>query len=351
MKSPQPIRLLTFAGILALGACDAAEPTAPFIDDPASALAAEDQIAVSALAAPATLDAALALADVPLATTPRHGMGASMRADALGNATQARLRFQDATRALADGDPVRAARRAREARSMIARAALAAGGPEAATAMISRVEGLALAVGRFPEDYVDADRLEGDLNMLATRARLRLAQGDTLGAVERAVLAEQRHRQCLRARDGRFGGGEVAVALADVAVALGGHLVDQAGAADEQLRILSVAAKYTGLAHDALSAGDVPRATHLAGLAEWTALRAVVWPDGVNADEARELLELAEAKYAQAAASPTLSELQTTVLQRARDLINAGTAALAEGAPRGTGAIWRALVACTWITS
>jgi hypothetical protein len=128
-------------------------------------------------------------------------------------------------------------------------------------------------------------------------------------------------------------------------------LVDDAGAADEQLRLLAVAAKYVGLADDALSAGDAARATHLAGLAEWTALRAVVWPDGVSADEARALLELAEAEYAHAAANPALSELQTAVLERARALIDAGTAALAEGAPRGAGAIWRALVACTWITT
>jgi hypothetical protein len=281
-----------------------------------------------------------------------HGAGPDASVQAGQTYTeQARLRFQEAVQALTEHDPVRAAERAREARRLVVRAMRAVGGPQAVGQMVNRAEGLAAAVGQEMGMgmFQNGAGLQGEMNGLATRARVRLQQRDSTGAGECAVLAEQRYRQRLLNPALRPGGAETAVSLGATAVTLATRLVGEAGGPDDdQTRILAVADDYASAAAAALEAGDDRRAVHLADLAHWTALQAVVWPDGPSVDEALAIQELAESLYAEAAATEPTG-VEADLLAWARDLIDRGTAALEEAAPRGTGSLWRAAVICTWI--
>lgn len=348
MNTSRALRLLPLLGAFALAACDNADTTSPFTDT--TSMDVEDQIALEVLAEPGTFEAALALGDVPITTRSRRGMGQAMRNQALGDMTQARTRLQDASNALAAHDPIRATQRAREARQLVAGVALALGGPETAAAMIARLDGLALQVQAAPECFNDPYGLQGEMAALGERARARLHAGDTVGAMDRALLGEQRLRQRIRNPGALYGGAETAVALGDVAVSLANRIVtDAGGATTEQQEALDDAAEYATQAHEALDAGDDATAIHLANLAEWAGLDAVTGADGVSDDEARAILELAEAAYTTAAADPALTEVETALLGRARTLIDAGAAALETASPRGVGALWRALVISTWI--
>lgn len=346
MRTHGTLRLLPLVGVLAFAACDGGQSTDPFSEE---ALAEEDRIALSVLEDPASVEAALALADVPLAGSMGGRMGMGVRSGALGDAAQARLRFQEARQALAQGDLEAAAELAREARRLVARAALAAGGRGAAGAMVERTRGLGLAVGQASGDYVDAQGLQGELDRLHERARLRLHAGDSLEAAQRCILAEQRYRQRTRDLALQPGGPVIAVDLADAAVTLATRLVEEAGAAEEQTELLALAADYAATARSTLDSGVWRMVGQLASLAQWTAYRAVVGTDGTSDEEAQAMLALAEELYAQAAALEELTDVEAAVLERAAGRIEAGTAALAEASPHGAPMLWRAAVACAWI--
>lgn len=343
------VRLLTtlpLLGGLFLAACQDGEPTAP-LDDQAF-LTQEDAIALDVLSFEGGIDAAVALADGPVAAANRRGMAHGRRAGAADDAAEARLRFREAIRLMEHGDSTGAAVRAREARRLVTRAGQTAAGGRFAAGAVERLEAMAGWVAENPGWYVDPVGLQAELNGLATQARLRLQQRDSLGAGERAVLGEQRARQ--RRRDGGTGAGgpETSVALGASAVALATRLLDEQGADEEQLLYLEAAAEYQRAAEAALDAGDLGRAIHLSNLAEWSALKAVVLPGGVTDEEARAMLELAESLYADAAAGD-LTEQQVVLLQRARTLIDHGAAALEAGTVRGVVPLWRAAVICFWI--
>ncbi len=148
MKMSRALRMLPLAGAFTLAACDAGQPTDPFTDD--AFLAQEDEIALDVLSDVGTVGAALALADVPIAVAQRHGMAHGAPSAAQGDLTRARLRFQEAYDALQQRDRVRAAERAREARRLVAQAALAAGGGRALMAMVERAESLGDEVAGDP---------------------------------------------------------------------------------------------------------------------------------------------------------------------------------------------------------
>jgi hypothetical protein len=332
------------AGALAFTACDAARTTDPYSD---AALAQEDQIALDLLADAGSMDVALAVADVPVTVGHRRGMARGHFAEAQGDLLRARLLFQEARDALAVGDRVRAADRAREARALLAGAVFAAGGARGVMAMVRRAEGLADEVGADPSAYDDAVGLQGELNMLALQVRARLHAGDSVGACERAILAEQRHRN--RHRDPGFwpGGAEIYVQLGGTAVSLATRLLDDQTPVDEQLGFLEEAKEYQREAEAAYADGDYRRAAHLADLAIWTSLQAVVLPD-VTEEEARAMLELARSQYEAALATAPEGD-EATILERARHLLAKGEAMLEAGAPRGVGALWRSAVVSTWV--
>jgi len=347
MTMSRALRMLPLAGALTLAACDAGQPTDPFTDD--AFLAQEDEIALDVLSDVGTIDAALALADVPVAVAQRHGMAHGAPSAAQGDLTRARLRFQEAYDALQQRDRVRAADRAREGRRLVAQAALAAGGGRALMAMVERAESLGDEVGAEPGAWNDANGLQGELNGLALQARERIHRGDSISAAAHAIMAEQRFRHGYRDPGLRPGGAEVYVELGATAVSLASRLLDGQSVVDaEQLRFLDQAGEYQAEAEAALADGSPRRAAHLANLAIWTSLKAVVLPGGITEEEARAMLDLAETQY-EAAAATEPEGVAATLLLRARALLDAGKTMLETAAPRGVAALWRSAVVSTWI--
>lgn len=344
MKHRLKARWLPVLGALALAACDDSQPTDPFQDD--ALLSQEDALALDILTDPGAIDAALALAEGPVRAARRHGPGAH---GGDSQATRARQRFQEAVHALQAGDRVRAMDRAREARTLVAQSVQTTQGAAGLVAMVERAEGLAESVGLDPDAYDQPQALQGELAQLASGARVQLHQGDSTGAGRRAVLAEQRRHQRRKAPGNRPGGAALLVDLGATAVSLATRLLEDQGADDEQLRFLATAAEHQAEAEAALANGNERRAVHLAQLAHWTALKAVVLPGGVTAEEARAMLDLAEGLYAEAVASEPTDELKVTLLQRARTLIDLGASKLEDGQHRGVGPLWKAAVVCSWI--
>lgn len=343
MNRSRTLAVLPLLGGILLAACQDGEITAPFAED--TEFAAEDVIALDLLASSTSLDAALAVADGPVAAaTRRRGFG---HAGAQDDVARARVRYQEAVRLREHRDSAGAAAEAREARRLVVRAGQVAAGALFAAGMVERLEELAQRVAQNPGGYDDPVGLQQELNDLAAQARQRLQVRDSTGAGERGVLGEQRHRQ--RQRDGGLGAGaDVHVALGAEAVALATRLLDEQGADEEQLRYLDTATEYQRAAEAALAAGDLERAIHFADLAQWTALKAVVLPGGVTDEEVRMVADLAEALYAEAVASgPT--DVEALLLARARALIDHGLALLEAGSTRGVGALWRAAVISSWI--
>lgn len=346
MKISSTFRILPLAGLLAVAACGGDGPTDPLVDEPISAL--EDEIVLGVLSDPGAIDAGLELARGPVAMGRRHGMAHGAPAWADGEVERARLRFQEAVQLLALHDTVAARVRAREARRIVAGAVDAAGGGMAVRAMVERAEALGPGVAADPAGFADPLGLEADLRMLGERARVRLQQGDPLDAGDWAVLAEQHHRRRSRAAADGPGGAPVTVELGATAVALAGAILEEEGAVAEQLRFLDEAGELQAAAEDALAAGDEARAVHLAHLASWAALKAVVLPGPVTDEEARLLLELARTTYAAAEATGP-EGVEEALLLRAQVLLDAGTAALEEALPRAACLLWRSAVISTWI--
>jgi len=346
MNVSRILQAVPLLGALTLAGCDAGRVTDPLIDE--TSLSDEDQIALELIAEPVAVEAAMDLIDVPVATAGRHGMGWSGQAAAAEASVLARERFQEAVKAMNAEDSAGALERAREARRLVVRAMVALGGQGAVARLVERAEGLASASGE-PGRYAYSHALGEELNGLAKRARQRLQLRDSLGAGDCAVLAEQRHRQRHGDPAMHPGGAAVAVELASTAVSLATRLVDEAGGpSEEQTRLLAVAADYATAANDALEAGNDAWALHLYELAQWTTLQAVVWPDGVSTEEARVMLSLAQMQY-EAAAATDPTDVAADLLLWASDLIDFGQTAVEQMQPRGTGALWRAAVICTWM--
>lgn len=354
MRLSRAARMLPLLGAFALAACDAGRTTDPMAEE--VAFDEEDRIALDVIASPEAVEAALVLADVPVTTAGRHGVmgqGGYGAAEGVeeGQAyrEQARLSFQEAVRALNGGDSLRALERAREARRLVVRAMAAVGGPGTAAALVERAEGLVAAVRQELGMGQHRFTLHGELSGLAERARERLRLGDSVGAGACAVLAEQRYQHLLLNPTARPGGAEVAVELGATSVILATRLITEAGGPDtDQSELLALADGFVAAAGEALAAGDDRRAVHLADLGQWTALRAVVWPDCVSVEEATAIQALAESLVADAEATvPT--GVAAELLDWAQDLLECGTAALEEDSGQGTGCLWRAAVIGTWI--
>jgi hypothetical protein len=350
MKTRRHVYPLPLLALFALGACDD-HGTMPVTEEPGLAL--EDQVALEVLGDDQAIEASLSLAEVGAAAGARHGFahGGSQAATQL--ATEARIRFRAAQDALGRGDRVRAANESREARRLVAQAMTSMGGPRAAWSQVERLDYLITSVSEDPTAYSDAATLLGELGAFATRARVKLQDGNGLGAGALGVLAQQRHQQKRREQDpaARRHRADLTVSLAGTAVSLATRILESQGADDEQLRYLEAAREYLAKAETALEAGNDRRAVYLAEHAHWASLKALVLPGGVTAEEARAMADLAEDLYGLAleAVGDEPTELEAALLQRARRLIEAGLAKLEEGQHRGVGALWRAAVICTWL--
>lgn len=353
MRSARRIGTL-FAVLAVAAACGDQGPVAP-LDDNLS-LDREAEIALSVLNDDLATEAALAMADVSAGAARRAGMGPRYQQSAGSLANQARFRFQAALQAMGEGQRLEATVRAREARRLVAQAMMEAGGPAALPAAVQRIDDLREAVRADMGAYDDAQGLLGELSQLGQAARNQLRKGQTLDAAATGVLAEQRHRHRYRWQNmdsgARVERAEFMVELGETAVSLATRLLNAGGGPDEeQARFLAVAEEELAQAVEALEAGDAWRAVHLAHLAQWSALKAVVLPDGVTDEEARALHELAESLLTQAAlavgSEPTA--LQEAILIRAARLIAHGEEKLADGETRGIAAFWQAAVLCTWL--
>ncbi len=351
MKKLSSRGALSLLGTVVFAACADDGPLAPSVNQ---SLAFEDEIALELLADPEGVEVALATVEVDLGGATRIGIDQGGLAAATELATEARVRYAEARASLEIGQRDRAADQAREARRLVARAAEAARGRHMAAALVERIEDLQALVDDDPDGYDRAEGLASELRRLAESARGALDAGDRDRAGGLGVLAEQRHRDRVRRVtdvDTRLARARLAVALGGTAVGLASGILEDQGADEEQLRFLAAAREYLAGAERALAAGEPRRAVHLAELAQWSALKALVLPGGVTMEEARAVERLAVGLYERAVVvlGDGATPLQAELLGRARRHIAHGQQLLEEGYVRGVAPLWRAAVLCTWL--
>ncbi len=352
MKTPNRMHAVMAAALLAAAGCDADLTLSPVDDNSFTEL--EDQVALQVLENPLIIDATLALAETNAHAAAHHGMGQGQQQVANQLTNEARIRFEAAVGALDQGDRVRAAVEAREARRLIARAMEMANGQHAFASLVEQAEELAADVAQNPGAFTDAGTLSHEMNQFALQARNRLHQGDGPGAGSLGVLAQQRHQHrsqwqhdpAVMEDRAEFG-----VDLAEAAVALATELLAEGEPEEERLQYLEAAQDFLTDAMAALDAGEYQRAIYLAQHARWAALKAVVLPGDGNQDEGAAMLALALDLYAEAEAAVETdpSELRTEMLARALLLIEAGEARLTDDGHCGIGAFWHAAVICYWL--
>jgi hypothetical protein len=143
----------------------------------------------------------------------------------------------------------------------------------------------------------------------------------------------------------------LAVRLGASAIALATRILEETGATEEQLRFLNGAAEYQEEAVAALEAGNYRRAVHLARLAEWWALKAVVVPGGITDEELRYMVELADGLLtdARAAVGADPTAAKEALLKRAARQIETGTARIQSGNARGLAPLWLGSVICFFL--
>ena len=358
MKTHRAQRILALLGVFALAACDDSGTELAFDD----ILTLEEQMELEVLGDPGSLEIALELTQATNDVAFARGNTRALASRDLN--AQARSAFTEARDAMLAGDPRRALDAARLARRLVAQALREIGGDAALEALIERIEALALTA----EDDVfdDSAALRTELEALAAQARELLAQGDTLAAAARALLGEQRarHRRGRRDHPGiDVDRARLAVSLARTARSLAERLIGDdeipvisaanTDVADRQKRWLEHAKELLEKAEEALSNGNLRRAVHFAQHAHWSALKAVVLPGGITEEEVRAMVDLAQRLFSEAESvvGDEASELDSRLLERARDLIERGIAQLEEGNKRGVAALWRAAVISLWLTT
>jgi hypothetical protein len=350
MKSTRIQAFLALIGVLALAACDAVG-TGPALDD----LTVQEQQELEVLSDPGSFDIALELTETTSDVASDLGHMQALHGRSLN--AQARARFAEARAAMLNGDHRAALDAARLARRLVAEALREMGGDAALEALIERIEELALGIDE--EDFDDPDAVRAELESLAAEARQLLADGDTLAAAARAILAEQRarHRRHPNPSVDRV---RLAVSLAGTAVSLAERLIAQqsmpvrnsgSDVADRQNRWLGHARRLLAKSEAALAAGNLRRALHLAQHAQWSALKAVILPGGIQDEELRAMVVLAEDLYGQAveALGDDPTDLDARLLARTADLIELGIQQLERGHKRGVAALWRAAVISAWL--
>ncbi|MBT8397554.1 MAG: hypothetical protein HKO65_13605 [Gemmatimonadetes bacterium] len=346
IRSPLALGALS---LVLLSACQDDGPTAPSLTE----LALEDQIALELLADPATSETALELAGVQTSAAQRRGW--AWGSNNQNRHTRARECFREAEAALAKGDQVRAMERAREGRALVAQDIAMAGGPNAIVGMVERLESLPVMVAADPDAFVTSGKLGLQIGKLAERAREALRAGDQTRAGSLGVLGEQAFRHNHRHQH------QLGSPRAEIAVALGGEaiqlaerlLAEQAVADSEGQELLATAKEFLARAERALEAGEDARAVHLARLAEWWALKAVVLPGGITDEEARLILGVTETLLGEArsfiASLPEPTALQIALLTKAGRMFERGKANLENGVCRGLGALWQSAVISSFL--
>jgi hypothetical protein len=345
MKTKKSTLVLAALTTAFLAACQDDGPTSFEFED----LALEDQIALELLTDPSTTETALELAGVQTSAAQRNGWRWASNQQ---QRSQAQQRFREAEAALAQGDQVRAMKRAREGRHLVAQSIELAGGSQAIVGMVERTEALPAMISADPEAFANSGKLGLQIGQVAERARQALQNGDRTRAGALGVLAEQAFRHNHRHQYQHQH--ELGITRAELAVALGAEAIElaerilsaQTTADTESQESLDTAEEFLAQARRALEAEEEARAIHLAHLAQWWALKAVVLPGGITEEEARFILGLAETLLAdaRAAVGPEVTPLEEALLARAARLLERGKEALGNGACRGIGALWKSAV-------
>ena len=348
--------LVALFGALALVACGETDVADLALDD----LTVDEQSELEVLTDPGSFEIALELAETTADVA--SGMGGTGAAAGRGLTAQARMRFADARALMLAGDRRAALLAARQARRMVAEAMREMGGDASLEALIERIE--ALATTAEDDVFDNADAVRAALERIAAEARALLAQGDSLAAAARAILGEQMARHHRGRRDHPdidVDRARLAVSLAQTAVRLAERLIaDDAvpvvsaadtNVSDRQNRWLAHAHRLLEKAEAALANGYRRRAVHLAQHASWSALKAVILPGGIHAEEIRAMVQLAERLLDEAEASlgEDATELQLRLLGHAGALLERGIARLQEGHVRGIAAVWRSAVVSAWL--
>ena len=338
MRLIRSLATAALLGSILLVGCEKGGPTEPAIDG----LTLEDEIALELLADPSTTQTALDLTDVQTSAAYRRGWGGGST-----HRSQAESSFQEARQALAQGDLLRARDRARDGRQLVAQDIEMAGGQQAILGMVERMEALPVMVAADPGAFNDPATLGQQLGRLAQQARAALGAGDPTGAGAMGVLAEQAFRYRQRDQNEEVGRqADLAVALAEEAIALAEGLLEQPLDDPEQADILDTAVEYLTEAQAALADGENARAAHLAHLAQWWALKAVVLPGGITDDDARLIQEVAEPLLEEAteAVEGNPTDVNVALLARATLMLEHGEENLGNGNCRGLGALWQSAV-------
>ena len=348
MRTIRYTSYLTALSLLLLSACQPDGPTEPNLQD----LSLEDQLSLELLADPATSETALELAGVQAGAAHRRGHAWGSQQ---GQQSQAEHQFREAESALAQGDLIRAMERAREGRRLVAQSIQLSGGSQAIVGLVEHLEALPLLISTDPDAFVNSGKLGLQIGKVAERAREALRTGDQTGAGALGVLGEQAFRHNHRHEhqyQHQLGAprAEIAIALGAEAIELAKRLLnEQVAAADtEQRDLLATAEEFLAQARLALEAGEDARATHLARLAQWWALKAVILPGGITDQEARFILGVAEKLLGDAraalAALPEPTPLQEAMFAKAARMFENGKSNLENGVCRGLGALWQSAV-------
>ncbi len=347
MKHRPFILSLVALVLISTAACQDGQPLGPESAD----LSFEDELALDLLSDPNSTAAALELLEVQASAA--HGKGWA-RGPADTRRSQAELAFREAQDALAQGDLIRARDRARDGRRLVAESIQLSGGAGAIESMVERLEALPLQIAADPADYQNSGKLGLQIGQLAERARKATQKKDQTRAGELGVLGEQvMRRQHERRHGGSIERARLSIALATEAIEIADRVLSaQPGGADtEQQELLDVAKEYLAQATLAFEAGEEARAIHLARLAQWGALKAVVIPGGITDDEARFVLALAETLLGEArdAIDPDPTEIETVLFSRSTRLFERGKATVEAGNYRGIGPLWWSAVISSYL--
>lgn len=347
MKTTRQLSLVPLLAGLALAACQDGDPAGPSVET----LALEDQLALELLQDPSTIETALEVVGIQATAAYRRGHAWGQSQDF---SHQARFAFQNAQAALGQGDQLRAMARAREARRLLAHA-MEAADPNALNALVEHLESLPLAVEGEPEAFSNPGGLGMMLGQLGQEAGQALRKGDRIRAGQLGILGEQLFRQGQGGQGAGMGrNADLAVALGAEAIELATRLLDEAVATAEQAEqddLLATALEFQAQAQTALEAGELARAAHLARLAQWWALKALVLPDGVTDEEVQSMLDLAASllQDAREAVGAEPDSLQTLLLEKAARMLEAGAANMENGTCRGIGALWQVAVISSYL--
>ena len=351
MKTIRPFLTLALLGFLPLAACQDENLTEPVVQEE---LSLEDQLTLELLPDPASVETALELARVQTSAAHRRGWRWGGKDTQPSQIAQAQLRFQNAQEAFAMGDQVRALEQAREGRRLVAQAIEMAGGPNAIMGMVERLEALPLSVTTDPDAFMNSEQFGRQLGQLGVAAREAVQAGNRNQAGALGVLSEQAYRHNHRHQN------QVGAARADLAVALAAEAIELAGEilsppdvqpTADQSDLLAMAVEFLAQAEAALEAGEDVHATHLAHLAQWWALKAVVLPGGITDAEVESILNLATTLLDEATTvvgdEPT--DLEAALLAKAARMLENGLENMETGACRGIGALWQSAVISSYL--